>query len=590
MTSLVPSLLRSFVDVDGEALVMHAGERPYVIGPAGQVELAKRPLSMDAVKGIVSQLLPADVSHALDEFGAVQHEIVSPPGFAGERFTVVAARGADDMWVEVRRRKVGVADGVPEVSFEPSAQRLAIAATVRRGAEAGNLRRSAATPKPSTAGATTKPASDTVPESMSAILSAMVSPMSAPPSTPPNLLGTPQAEPREPIAVPPAVVVPMSRSSARSENASAVAGERLPTLDHLLRSAAARGASTLYLFSNAPPSVRVDGDVLTLDDEPSLGAHDVESLLSTVISDRDNEDLRSGVASEWIRDLEGVGRVRCVAFRDQRGPGGVFRIVPVRAVSTEQLGLSREVECLALEPGGLVLVTGPRLSGKRTTISALVDFMNRARRDHVITIERECNVIHGPGTSIISQREAHGGPDDLEGVARAALREDPDVLVIESLQTAALVDIALDAAASGQLVIGGLPAHDTASAIDHIISLYPAEKRRQVRFALAENLRGVVAQVLVRKIGGGRVAAREVLLSTPAVTSAIADGRTSQLPMVIDAGRSRGMRRLNDALATLVQSGAVDIREAYRQAADRKGLLADLQRLGIDTASLEAPS
>ena len=216
--------------------------------------------------------------------------------------------------------------------------------------------------------------------------------------------------------------------------------------------------------------------------------------------------------------------------------------------------------------------------------------MNRTRRDHVITVEREFNVVHGAGTSIVSQREARGGPDDIEGVARAALREDPDVLVIESLQTAALVDVALEAAASGRLVIGGLPAHDTASAIDHIINLYPAEKRRHVQLALAENLRGVVAQVLVRKIGGGRVAARELLLNTPAVASVIADGRTSQLPMAIDAGRGRGMRRLNDALAALAQSGGVDIREAYRQAADRKGLLAELQRLGIDTASLETPS
>jgi twitching motility protein PilT len=373
----------------------------------------------------------------------------------------------------------------------------------------------------------------------------------------------------------------MPRNSVASGSASA--------LDRLLRRAAARGASTLYLSSSAPPSVRVDGEVQTLEGEPSLGAHDVESLLLSLIPARENEGLRTGAASEWISDVEGVGRVRCMTFRDQRGPGGVFRITPERATSTEQLGLSREVESLALEPGGLILVAGPRLSGKRTTISALVDFMNRTRRDHVITVEREVNVIHGPGTSIISQREARGGTDDIEGVARAALREDPDVLVIESLQTAALVDVTLEAAASGQLVIGGLPAHDAASAIDHIINLYPAEKRQHVQLALAENLRGVVAQVLVRKVGGGRVAAREVLLNTTAVASVIADGRTSQLPMAIDAGRGQGMRRLNDSLAALVQSGGVDIREAYRQAADRKGLLAELKRLGIDTAPLEAP-
>jgi twitching motility protein PilT len=387
---------------------------------------------------------------------------------------------------------------------------------------------------------------------------------------------------------PPAVVVPMSRNSVRSEGASAAAAERHPALDRLLRFAVARGASTLYLSSDAQPSVRVDGDVQPLDGEPSLGADDVESLLLAVIPNGQNESLGSGAASEWIRDVEGVGRVRCLTFRDHRGPGGVFRITPVQALSTVQLGLSHEVESLALEPGGLVLVTGPRESGKRTTIWALVDFMNRTRRGHVITVEREFNMIHGAGTSIISQREARGGHDDIEHVARAALREDPDVLVIESMPTAAIVDVALEAAASGRLVIGGLPAPDASLAIDGIINLYPAEKRRHVQLALAKNLRGAVAQVLVRKISGGRVAAREVLLNVPTVASLIAEGRTSQLPAAIDAGRGRGMRRLNDALAALVQSGVVDVREAYRKAADRNGLLARLKRLGIDTAQLEA--
>jgi twitching motility protein PilT len=570
-------MLRAIVDADGEALVMHAGEKPYVVAPAGQVELANRPLTVEAVKNFVAQLLPGDASHALAESGAVQHVIVMPPEFPGESFTVVAARGGDDMWVEVRRRKVGEADAVPEVPFEPAAQQLAIAAMVRRGAEAGNLRRRGVAQPPFAAEPTTgRPAPETLPES----------PMAAPPPKPPGLPRTPHLESAESMAAPPpAVVMPMSRHSVRSESASAA--ETLPALDRLLRIAVARGASTLYLSSNAQPSVRVDGDLQALEGEPSLGAQDVESLLGAVIPDRQNEGLRSGAANEWISDVEGVGRVRCLTFRDQRGPGGVFRIVPAQVLSTVQLGLSREVESLALEPGGLVLVTGPRQSGKRTTISALVDFINRTRGGHVITVEREFNVIHTPGTSIISQREARGGHDDIEHVSRAALREDPDVLVVESMPTAAIVDVALEAAASGRLVIGGLAANDTASALDRLTHLYPLEKQRHVQLALAENLRGVVAQVLVRKIGGGRVAAREILLSTPAVASVIAEGRTSQLAAAIDAGRGRGMRRLSDALAGLVESGEVDVREAYRNAVDRKGLLARLKRLGIDTVPLE---
>src|SRR4029077_7316619 len=154
-------------------------------------------------------------------------------------------------------------------------------------------------------------------------------------------------------------------------------------------------------------------------------------------------------ATDWVTDLEGVGRVRCLSFRDHRGFGGVFRMMPVRAVSTEQLGLTREVQSLAIEPEGIVLIAGPRLSGKRTMISAFVDLMNRTRRDHVITIENEINVVHERGTSFISQREVRGNDEDMLSAARAALREDPDVLVIEDLHTGALMNVALEAAAAG---------------------------------------------------------------------------------------------------------------------------------------------
>jgi twitching motility protein PilT len=550
VTGLIPSLLQAIVGVDGEALVMHSGDKPYVVAPAGQVELASRGLTFEAMKNIVGQLLPADAFHSLDEFGAIQHEIIAPSGFPGESFTIVAALGGDDLWVEIRRRKMDD-DQVPEDVFVPPI-------------EPSRLVSAAPSSLPS------MPHQAAVPPAIAA------APSIAPPPDPPYL-----APPS------PAVVLPISRNPIRVDHPPPVVPSGASGLDRLLRMAAARGASTLYLSSHARPSVRVDGELQVFEGEPSLAPNDVDALLLTLVPDRNHETLRSGLATEWISDLEGVGRVRCMSFRDHRGPGAVFRMMPVRAPSTQQLALSGEVEALATEPEGLVLVAGPRLSGKRTMISALVDLMNRTRRDHVITIESEINVVHERGTSFISQREVRGSFDDIERVAREALREDPDVLVIESMQTAPLINVGLAAAASGLLVVGGFPAHDTASAVDRIISLYPAEQRRQVQLALAENLRGIVAQVLLRKTGGGRVAAREVLLNTPAVASVIAEGRTSQLPIAIDGGRRHGMQLLNDALAGLVQSGAVDVREAYRGAADRTGFLALFKRLGMDTAPLE---
>jgi twitching motility protein PilT len=701
--SLVPSLLQAIVSIDGEALVMHAGDKPYVVAPSGQVELASKGLTLEAVNGIVSQLLPPDVFSALDEFGAIQHELAAQPGFPGESFTVVAARGGDDVWVEVRRRKIPDDDRLPDDLFgaaPPTAAAAVASSTVDDDAipddlgmapaasapvadrpltihdigadlplaaapvssidadddrslslpDVGQLFGSAPVaeapeprvapppapkiaappPPPSRPVLAPPPPPKLVPVAPPvkaqpvapmpvAAPPVFAAPVVAPPvapvaAAPPPALPIPQAVPAPiaaapipppPIAAPPAFtlqpesafrapapppfapVLPMARSPIRTDTPAPIMSSGVSGLDRLLRMAAARGASTLYLSSHARPSVRVDGEIQMFEGEPSHGPNDVESLLVTMMPERNHEALRMGQATEWITDLEGVGRVRCLSFRDHRGPGGVFRMMPVRAVSTEQLGLTREVQSLAIEPEGIVLIAGPRLSGKRTMISAFIDLMNRTRRDHIITIENEINVVHERGTSFISQREVRGSHEEVESVARAALREDPDVIVIESMRTAPMINVALEAAASGQLVIGGFPAHDTTSAIDRIINLYPPEYRRQVQLAMAENLRGVVAQVLVRKNGGGRLAAREILLNNPAVAGIIAEGRTSQLPIAIEGGRRQGMQPLNDALAGLVQSGSVDVREAYRRASDRGGFLALLKRLGMDTALIE---
>ncbi len=386
----------------------------------------------------------------------------------------------------------------------------------------------------------------------------------------------------------PAVVLNMSRSPIRSDAPPPpVEDPMLSGLERLLRVSSARGASTLYLSSGSRPSVRVDGELQMLDGEPVHVARDVESLLLTLMPERSHEALRTGAATEWITDLEGVGRVRCMSFRDQRGPGGVFRLMPTRSVSADELGLPKAVQALALEQEGLILIAGARSSGKRTTMAAFVDLMNRTRRDHIITIEREINIQHERANSFISQREVRGNDEDVLAAARAALREDPDVLVIEELRTSALVDLALEAAAAGRLVVGGFTAHTATGAIDRIIDLYSPDLHRQVQMALADSMRGVVAQVLLRKVGGGRLPAREVLLNTAAVSSVIAGGKTSQLPMAIEGGRGHGMMPLNDALVGLVRNGSVEAREAYRHSPDRAGFVAALNRQGIDTSFAE---
>lgn len=385
-----------------------------------------------------------------------------------------------------------------------------------------------------------------------------------------------------------AVVLPLARNPIRPEApARPTPPPRIAGLDRLLRLAAARGANTLYLMSSGRPSIRVDGEIAALDGEPLLAAPEVESLLLDLAPERNREALRNGEGTEWMSDVPEVGRFRCQSFRDHRGPGGIFRIISTRPASVDQLGLSREIQALCAEREGLVLVAGPRSSGKSTLISAFVDLINRARNDYVVTIESQIMCAHESRGCLISQREVRGSDEELAAVVRAALRENPDVLVIEDLRSPKVVALALQAMESGHLVIGAVSAHTTTTAIGRILDRFPPERRDHVQRMLAEGLRGVVSQVLLPKTGGGRVAAREVLLNTSAIASLIAEGRISQLPLALDSGRKHGMVPLNDALAGFVQRGIVDVKDAYRKAFERQAFLAVLRREGIDTSFVE---
>jgi twitching motility protein PilT len=526
---LVESLVAAILREDGDALVMHVGEKPAVITARGPVLLPSGPLTLSAMADVLRELLPPEAQHSLDEFGAVEADLPSSDAAGAERFTVVAARGGDDIWIELRRQRL--------LPFDLPAQ-------------------------PPPAGGPAAP--------------------SGAPGAPPS--PRPVRPEDRPTPETPATVLPLARNFVKSDGRRMGTSPRLAGLDRLLRLAAARGAETLYLFSQARPSIRVDGEIGALEGEPVLGASDVEALLLEALPDPREEKAEG---TEWIVDIPEVGRVRCVSFRDHRGPGGVFRMIPARAISAEQLGLSREIQGLCAEPEGLVLVTGPRSSGKSTLMAAFVDVINRTRSDHVITLESRIKVVHESRSSLVSQREVRGDTDALLAALRAALRENPDVLVIEDLRAHDVVAEALEAASSGHLVIGGLAAHSATTALERIVDQMPPERRNGVQALLAEALRGVVAQVLLRKTGGGRVAARELLLSSASVSQLIAEGKLAQVPLAMESGRRIGMVPLTDALVAFVQSGAVDVREAWRKAADRAALLKALKREGIDTSFAE---
>jgi twitching motility protein PilT len=353
-------------------------------------------------------------------------------------------------------------------------------------------------------------------------------------------------------------------------------------LHHLLKVAGAQGASALYVAPQARPSLRVDGEIRVLDDAPFTDAQLEQGLRALMGDVAEGATLPLGEFE--TREISGVGRVQCLLFRDHRGLGAIFRMLPGRAVSAEQSGLSTGIQSLCTEPEGLLLVAGAHGAGKSTLVAALVDQINRTRRDHVITIESDIQFVHENRTSFVSQREARDDQRFLDAV-RSAIREAPDVLVIDGVMSSEVAATALDAAGDG-LVIASVTAPTTSAVLERFVSLFNNDAH-DARVQVSEHLRGVVTQALLRKTGGGRAAAREVLVNVPSVASLIASGQFDQLPGVLNNGRRVGMVPLNDALLGLVQSGALDVRQAYRKSPDQAELVAMLNQAGFDTAFAE---
>jgi twitching motility protein PilT len=266
---------------------------------------------------------------------------------------------------------------------------------------------------------------------------------------------------------------------------------------------------------------------------------------------------------------------------DRKGMGGVFRIIPNEILTAEQLGLSRAIINLCSLSKGLVVVTGPTGSGKSTTLCAMVDYINRTREDHIITIEDPIEFVHENKKCLINQREVHNHTDSFKDALRAALREDPDILLVGEMRDLETIAIAIETAETGHLVFGTLHTTTAASTVDRIIDQFPADRQQQIRVMLSESLKGVIAQTLLPKKGGGRVAALEVLIVTPAISNLIREGKTFQIPSAMQTGKTHGMVMLNDALYDLVSKGIVEPRDAYLKAVDKLNFETMLTRGGF---------
>jgi twitching motility protein PilT len=384
-----------------------------------------------------------------------------------------------------------------------------------------------------------------------------------------------------PATTPLPSAIPVARSAQDLAEARAA-------MEELFRLLVSSGSSDLHLRTGEPPLLRRSGE-LVREDLPVISAERLEAMLTSIMTAREIGELREAGDTDWAYEIEGLARFRCNAGRDRHGPMAVFRVIPTTVRTADEMGLSRDVQNLCYLTKGLVVVTGPTGSGKSTTLAALIDLINRTRTDHIITIEDPIEFVHQSKKCLVTQRQVAVHTRSFKHALRAALREDPDIIMVGEMRDLETVSIAIETAETGHLVFGTLHTTTASSTIDRIIDQFPADRQSQVRVMLSESLRGVIAQTLCRKIGGGRVAAREILLSTPAVSNLIREGKTFQIPSIMQTSRKAGMVTLNDALMELVEAKLVEPKEAYVKSVEKTGFASALKAKRHDVSFLGEP-
>jgi twitching motility protein PilT len=351
-------------------------------------------------------------------------------------------------------------------------------------------------------------------------------------------------------------------------------------IDQLLVKMVDAGASDLHLSSSSPPHVRLHGQIRAEGTEP-VERDFLLGKLFEIMPEVNRAEFEERSDTDFAYALEGVARFRVNMFADRNGPGAVLRQIPHDVPDADKLGIPAHVLELCDLNKGLVLVTGPTGSGKSTTLAALIDHINKTRAAHIITIEDPIEFVHANKRCLINQREVHTHTRSFKDALRAALREDPDIVLVGEMRDLETIHIAVETAETGHLVFGTLHTSTAPSTVDRIIDQFPADRQEQIRQMVAKSLRGVIAQTLCRRKAGGRVAAYEILIATPAVENLIRERKSFQLYSVIQTSRNLGMRTLGDSLVELARQGVIDGREAYLKAVNKEEIKNLLGRANI---------
>jgi twitching motility protein PilT len=333
----------------------------------------------------------------------------------------------------------------------------------------------------------------------------------------------------------------------------------------LLTFSVKNGASDLHLSAGLPPMIRVDGDVRKIN-VPALDHKTVHGLVYDIMNDKQRKDYEEFLETDFSFEIPGLARFRVNAFNQNRGAGAVFRTIPQDILTLEDLGTPAIFKKIADNPRGLVLVTGPTGSGKSTTLAAMIDYINNKAFAHILTIEDPIEFVHESKKCLINQREVHRDTHGFNEALRSALREDPDIILVGEMRDLETIRLALTAAETGHLVFGTLHTSSAAKTIDRIIDVFPAAEKTMVRSMLSESLRAVIAQTLMRKIGGGRIAGWEIMIGTPAIRNLIREDKVAQMYSSIQTGQAHGMITMDQYLQDLVSRGLITVQDARAKA------------------------
>src|SRR5438132_6241284 len=541
----MPAKLDPFVDVllreQGDQLYLLPDEPVTLVKDGKPRKVSKQPLTDQHIYALLVEVAPSESADHIDGGTETEFEYLADRGMV--RVRIVPEMGRLTAVVSPAL-KPARAEPVAAAAPAPAAAAPPTPAPTPSQSKAARSSAGAAAPRVETPSPAPAPA-----------------PASAPPPSRPG------------VAAPPPAGLPLDLAAPQYQ-----AAER--TLGDLLRALVQSKSSDLHLRVGEPPLFRTHGE-MKRQGAPPIAVEQLELMLLAIMPDRNRQEWKETGDSDFAYEIAGLARFRVNAARDRKGPLAVFRVIPAQVVTVDQLNITKEVQQLCFLTKGLVLVTGPTGSGKSTTLCSLVDLVNRSRTDHIITIEDPIEFVHENKKCLITQRQVGVHTDSFKSALRAALREDPDIVLVGEMRDLETIAIAIETAETGHLVFGTLHTTTASSTVDRIIDQFPADRQAQIRVMLSESLKGVVSQTLSKRVSGGRVAAREVLLSNAAVQNLIRDAKTFQLPSILQTSKSQGMVLLNDALLDLVKRGLVDVREAYLKASDKLGFLGLLRTHGI---------